>query len=265
MTRAFTLIELLVVVTIIVLLVAMLIPSMEAALVAAQKAVCATNQKSIHTGSIGYVQQNRGYFFICRGRDVQLGFDTAKQSNPHGGGTATAEDRATDWLAALASAGLATAAREDVGGGQMHHKPLDIWTCPTLSQAGFPIWDANRKNFGVSYQYFGGIENWRTPGPVIYESASPLNLATSRGGWALTAELTIRMNGVWLFVPHPGVGGRRPSGGNHAYIDGSVVWFDFDDLYAIHGWNSTTVGLWRQTDLGDYGPPTEAMSAAKWE
>jgi len=64
--HGFTLIELLVVVTIIALLIAILLPAMKQARRAAQRTVCASNQRQIYTGLIAYAADHTGFYPVNR-------------------------------------------------------------------------------------------------------------------------------------------------------------------------------------------------------
>ncbi len=287
----FTLIELMVVVTIIVVLLSLLAPALDRAVEAAERAVCGANQHAIGAGAIGYAMNNRGALFICHTRSVPLAIaalGTGDTSSGRGD-ESLPEDMGVDWLAALASAGLASSEKVDAGGGAMQHRPLKHWQCPSLPinkivwvpatgtpqpNLGLPVASLNGY-YGIGYQYLGGILYWKNPFITTNRnslpSRSPIRLSKSGGGWAIAADMLARTDGVW------GNGGNtahqldpasQPSGGNNAYIDGSVAWYDFNDSIYIHTWNPdlTRDLFFRQSDLGDYAPPAEAYGKdSRWE
>src|ERR1051325_9164018 len=130
--HGFTIIELLVVVTLIALLLALLAPALDRAVEAAQRVVCAGNLRVVNAGSIQYAQENRREFFTCRGRAVIRGFDMKNPAMPWQSNY-TGPDAQVDWLAALASVGLASTDPQPTGdtlaGSQ--RKPGRMWECPS--------------------------------------------------------------------------------------------------------------------------------------
>ena len=276
---AFTLIELLVVVTIIVVLLALLTPALDTAIEQANIAVCGSHLKGIGQASVTYALENKKVFIICRNRLIQNIFSPLGQQQDD----ATADDAKVDWLAALASVGLAESEVSDVGNGQqnvlwfgqqvpvntgvkeMQHGITKIWNCPSRNfKSG---WDPQYRQMVVAYQYFGGMRHWHNAAGT-FNARSPVSLATSSGGWALTADMILRAHQRWdddngypQFygdpVAHRAADGYRPAGGNVGYVDGSVVWSPFDDMVYIHVTGSDQLNFgqfWRQNDLGDYGP-----------
>lgn len=282
---AFTLIELLVVVTIIVVLLALLVPSLDRAIEQAQRAVCAANQDAVQTGSSTYAIQNRKDLISCRGREVEMSFvpkfDAQYGSRP--------DDKNVDWLAALASVGLASSSPVIESDGVPHHVPGKMWFCPSSDYPGY--WDPNfGQQYCTSTQYYGGIETWRsrlggTEDPGV-RSRSPVRISTSRGNWVLTSDRSILISDsavtsqggsrwddgglpiYWSGNPnhkspeHPG-----PAGNNQSYMDGSVRWVDGRDLINIHSYrdNGRQAGFFFQQDLGDWVPPAAAYAREYFE
>ncbi len=256
-TTAFTLVELLVVITIIVILMAMLAPTLDKAMEAAMRAVCAANMHTIHLASVQYVQQNRGVFVSCNAGRVQNSF-----LGPQ--------------MQALSTVGLAESAKSNAG-GTMVNMPLKVWDCPSRGYRS--QWEAQYTQMIISYQYLGGIQYWTNPwvtGNTI-KSRSPVKLNKSDGGWVLVADATMKIDLAWgggrpnVFAgmpSHKKSDGRIvPAGGNQAHVDGSVAWIDFDQMIWFHGIaNDLTAsdyfqrqGYWYQTDTGAYDPPDGAL------
>jgi type II secretory pathway pseudopilin PulG len=275
---AFTLIELLVVITIIVVLLALLVPALDKALEQANRAVCASHLKGIGNASVTYALQNKKQFIICRGRVIQNIFSPAGHQQFDAG----ADDARVDWLAALASVGLAGSTKVTVGsetwagvgtvdaGATMPANPIGkIWDCPSRDFESH--WDKQYAQAPIAYQYFGGIKTWSNPSGA-FRSRSPVSLSTSSGGWALTADMTARAQRRWGYdngypqfygdpVAHKASDGLRPAGGNNGYVDGSVTWYPFEDLVYIHFYTDQNNAefFWKQSDLGDYDPPEAAQ------
>ena len=72
----FTLIELLIVIAIIAILAAILLPAMPRAKEMTRRAICLNNQKQIAMGATIFSVENNGDVPICRGRRIQIAFDT---------------------------------------------------------------------------------------------------------------------------------------------------------------------------------------------
>jgi len=262
----FSLIELLVVVTIIALLIAMLQPSIQLAMEASRRAICAANLHQIHVGAFNYAAMNKRVLFICRGRDVQKAF-----SQITGGHQWRSTDSQVDWIGALASVQLVAREKTDVGGGVMRREPSNVWNCPSRRyRAQWESGSGGIDQLVVGYQYFGGIENWRHPLGGTVKSRSPVKLSSSKGGWMLASDTTMRIDYAWgggrgtayqdipSHVGNPGVIEQyrdgAPAGGNQAYVDGSVEWVEFADMVQIHSWNQggTRKAYGWQNDWGDY-------------
>lgn len=90
--QGFTLVELLVVVAIIVVLLALLLPGMDKAITAAERAKCLVNQRTIVVACQGYAAESRGYFPVytmpgigrCSGWDLRTSFDDGSVRKPMG-------------------------------------------------------------------------------------------------------------------------------------------------------------------------------------
>ncbi len=268
--RAFTLVELLVVVAIIVILISLLMPAMESAFDMARRAKCASQQRSIHIASVAYATNSNGLLLICRGRSVQIAFSPLGDKITDN----TDSDAATDWPNALASVGLASTGKYAVGNGStaLDHNPSKIWDCPARNFSSF--WDANHSQLVVGYQYFGGLMQWRNPYVTIMPSRSPDRLNTAEPGWALTADITVKNDGVWgytdpawtVYYPdipaHKSARGSAPAGHNQSYINGSAEWVEATRLVDIGNWfgNTTHQMYWYQEDLGGWVPPAAAYA-----
>ncbi len=259
---AFTLVELLVVIAIIAMLLAMLMPAMKSARSAAQRAACSANLSQIGRGAISYAAGNMGQVFIARGREVPKAF------NPKGHVLSPnlPGDGDVDWIDAMATVGLASGTKTDVGGGYMHREPSPVWNCPSRNFKS--QWETYFPQLVVGYMYFGGIKRWKNPWGN-FPARSPDRLSTTRGSWALAADNTMKAGRVWGgdrataygdLPNHKVPGEAYPAGANHAFADGSVAWVDFDKMIYIHTWNTdgSRVIYWYQQDLGDWTPPESA-------
>lgn len=272
-THGFSLIELLVVVTIIVVLLALLTPALDKAMEQAERAVCGANQRGVVSGAVMYGMENRKQLFICRGREVETTFVVAGVGKVY---SARDEDDKVDWLAAMATVGLASSSPVTEEDGRPHHVPGKTWLCPSASYPGFwdPFWGAQ---YWTSYQYYGGIEWWRSQlggtmsAPI--RSRSPVSLSSSRGDWTLTADRSILFHqnewsdgGIpryWSGNPNHKSGEHNgPAGNNQGYMDGSVGWVDGRELINIHSYGDggRQTGFFYQRDLGDWVPDEVAYA-----
>ena len=251
---AFTLIELLVVVTIIVVLLAMLTPSLESAVLAAQKAKCASNLHSIHLGTNQYAMSNQGELIICRGRQVQTCFDTANPKTPHGG--STPDDLKVDWLAALASVGLAESGKTTMDDGTLQNRPIEpLWQCP-VSAVPQVKWTGAFGQYEVGYSYMGGIgrSQWvhSTTGVAYPQPPSPQKLGQSSPGWMLASDNTYYAEGKWdpAHLNHTRPGNKGPDGSTQAFMDGSAQWIEREKLSVGHTfWATHFISFFYQTEL----------------
>ena len=260
---AFTLVELLVVVAIIMILISLLLPAFQHARDNAKRSKCVTNLRGIHQGVINYGTSNMGRIFIIRGRSVQKAFNaigTGVHNNRNW-------DKDIDWVLAMSTVGLAQGPRRDQGGGYQHYDPSPLWDCPARDYKS--QWEVGFPQLVISYQYFGGIDKWIND-TGTWQARSPLSMK-SDPRWALAADAAMKIDGVWGggrasayggLPAHKAPNAAYPSGGNQLYFDGSVEWFDFDELIMIHSWNPNARKCYfRQEDLGVWSPPASAYGA----
>ncbi|QNN21505.1 type II secretion system protein [Planctomycetales bacterium ZRK34] len=257
--HGFTLIELLVVVSIIALLVAILLPALDKAREAAKRVVCLSNQSQITKAMLVYAMSNQAQLIICRARTVQKAFNGLG-----GGGGSATEDNKVDWIECLASVGLAINKGEGHKGSYI---AAPIWDCP--SRLFKSQWEPAYNQLVVGYQYFGGIETWKTPWhPGGIPSRSPVRLDTSLATWAMTADAAIKVDNVWGGGRETAYGDMPqhrdddpwPVGGNQVFVDGSGAWIEFERMTFNHNWhgNYSRRCYWFQKDLGDFDPPDDA-------
>lgn len=258
---AFTLIEMLLVVAIIVLLISILLPSLRAARDNAERSKCVTNLRGIHQAAINYGTSNMGRIFIVRGRSVQKAFNAIGQVVHNDRGW----DGDVDWVQSLSTVGLAQGPKRNQGGGLMHYDPSPLWDCPARDYKS--QWEVSYPQLVVGYQYFGGIDTWLNPFVGSMRSKSPVSMK-SNPRWALAADAAMKIDGVWGagrasayggLPAHKRHGADYPAGGNQLYFDGSVDWYDFEELIFIHSWNPAgRKAYFRQDDLGAWTPPAAA-------
>jgi type II secretory pathway pseudopilin PulG len=269
--RAFTLVELLVVITIIMLLLSMLTPGLEKAFQTAQRAKCAANLHAIHLGTYQYATNNQGDLIVCRGRTVQTCIDGAFPNYPstppkyHDG--TDAQDAKVDWLAGLASVGLAESAKttySDANGTTMQNRPVQVWQCPTALAPSF--WNSEFGQYELTYCYMGGIgrRQWvhSKTGQKYDDPPSPDKIGTSRGSWMLAGDLTFYRNDTnkWkTHLNHPAPGGKGPVGSNQVFLDGAAQWIERDKLFAGHTfWANVYISFFYQSELPEGWTVTDA-------
>jgi prepilin-type N-terminal cleavage/methylation domain-containing protein len=237
---AFTLIELLVVIAIIGIIAALLLPSLSAAKAKAKRAYCLNNLRQIGIGMTVYAGDNQGRVIEAHDNIVQIALNAP-----------------------------AEAAAKTVGLDIKSNSP-SVWTCP--NRPGLPLFEESAgptvlNQWVIGYQYFGGITNWYNPAfPGGISSYSPITLDRSRPGWCLAADAVMKAGSSWgaqspnrpeaIFgnmPPHVGRG-SVPIGGNELFVDGSVRWFKFEQMYFLTTWDTVNRKAFFYQDTSDFDP-----------
>lgn len=223
MRRAFTLVELMVVVSIIALLIALLLPSLGRARDSALSSECLNNQRQLVIAATSTAIDDKEVYIKARHERVQVALNPPEI------------ERFEDY-------GFAKANWADPG--RDYGPQMEDWF-PQLS---------------IGYQYFGGINLWRTTAGN-FETASPVTIAQARPGYAVSACTVMKINHRWgggrasayQGMPSHQTDDGLPTGGNHSFVDGSGRWVDFLDMTRNHCWNNASrAAFWFQDDLGEY-------------
>jgi prepilin-type N-terminal cleavage/methylation domain-containing protein len=228
---AFTLIELLVVVAIIAILAAMLLPALSKAKEKSKRLTCVNNLRQVAIGSTVYALDNQDRLIAALANVQPIGLDPAVQPS------------------AWATVGL----------NIQSNIIKSIWCCP--NRRGFPAYNPAYNQWGIGYQYYGGITNWNN-NLGSFPSSSPIKISSSKPGWMLAADFVIKFDGVWgrasevppsgfTDLPAHAPGDRLPAGGTEVFIDGSARWIKAKQMVFIHSWAPATRELYfYQEDLG---------------
>jgi len=231
-SHLFSLVELMVIFAVIAMLLSLLNPSLNRLIEMSKRTACSNHLRQIGIGAIAYANDFEGIYPACRGKQVQIAFNTSETNMLEAAG----------WMK----------------GGEM----IDSWNCPSRN------FKTNKNDlFGqwiIGYQYFGGINRWRNP-TGSFESLSPQVDYKTRPTWALGADTASKIDGQWgggrstAYEDMPSHKGRNdilPEGLNQVYADGSTAWVDFYDLLYLHSWSGdlNRIFYFYQKEIGKVVP-----------
>ncbi|MBE0544997.1 MAG: prepilin-type N-terminal cleavage/methylation domain-containing protein [Verrucomicrobia bacterium] len=242
--HAFTFTELLVVIVVIALLALMVLPVLAGTAERSKRAACQNNLRQLAIGMTLYAGNNGGRIISARtvaGTSVQNVLNLPDAT-------------------AAGTVGLAV------------NSNSTAWTCP--NRPGLPIFEPAFPQWVIGYQYFGGITTWRNP-VGSFPSSSPTNLAHAGPHWVLAADAVIKVNNVWGAVetgrelvyqnmpPHHTSDSLFPEGGNQAFVDGSVQWIPFEQMYFLHSWSPSSRLAFFYQNPKDFTPSLR-LALARW-
>jgi type II secretory pathway pseudopilin PulG len=232
---AFTLTELLVVIAVVALLALTLLPALASTTERGKRAACQNNLRQIAAGVTVYAANNAGKIFPVRwsvAGSIQINLNPPE-------------------AAAAGTVGLHVRSN------------ATVWTCP--DRPALPVYEPAYSQWVIGYQYFGGISSWLNPAGS-FASCSPTNLAGARPHWTLAADAIMKINGAWGNIeagreyvyqnmpPHHTADSLIPEGGNQAFVDGSVQWIPFEQMYFLHSWNVSSRVAYFYQDARDFPP-----------
>lgn len=241
--RAFTLAELLVVIAVIGLLVLTVLPVLGNTAERSKRAACQNNLRQLAAGMTVFAGNNAGRIVAARNA---AGVSVQNCLNPV-------------QAAAAATVGLNVKSN------------ATVWTCP--DRPGLPVYEPQYPQWVIGYQYFGGITNWLNPAGV-FQSRSPSNLASASPFWTLAADAVMKNNGTWggeepgreyvyrNMPPHHALDSMIPEGGNQAFVDGSVQWIPFEQMYFLHTWSTSSRVAYFYQEPRDFPPVLRSALAS---